>query len=474
MQPHHLLFALLFGSIQCAPLSSPSSDLLRSLNLSVDELGATVFSLIYGTPLMNFYQLAAGTLTSVGPNFIGHRNTTATASTKNVVRPNVDTIYGTAATDLSATDLVLVVPPMDADRFYLFALYDPYGDNFATIGSVAASKPGKYLLRSSESNCDDDCEGYQGCITFPTPIGTILVRIEVKNNGTDVAEVNSYFSKVSLTPINPRKSSLPALSLADFDTLSNNTAVSTLELTARLESRSPPETADFQAAVPGILALAGISNGVYTKPASVNLTHASELVNASAAAFTNAPGNYPSFGNGWSILNSSYSGTFESGTAIIPRALTATALYLQNQAANALYPTLGATQLSLTDSEAYVFTFSGKPPVASDGFWSVTMYDDAGYLVPNDVDTYAVGDRSNITFPSGDLVYGSGAKDGSFQVLVQDANVPPPSNWTANWLPAPSGGGDFTVTFRLYAPTTGASDGSYAYPVVTKGDAITA
>ncbi|KAF2807740.1 uncharacterized protein BDZ99DRAFT_464651 [Mytilinidion resinicola] len=474
MHLHHLLFAFLFSSIQCAPLSSPSSDLLRSLNLTVDELGATVFALLYGTPLMDFYQLAEGTLTTVGSNVLGHKNATATASTHNVVRPNVDTIYGSATYDLSATDLVLVLPPMDEDRFYLFAIYDPYGDNFASIGSVPASAPGKYLIRSLESNCDDDCEGYEGCITSPTPIGTILVRIEVKNNSTDVAEVNSYFSKVSLTSINPRIPSFPALTLADFDNLSNNTAVSTLELTARLESRSPPETAHFQAAVPPILALAGITNGHYKKPASVNLTRASELVNASVAAFTNTPGSYPDLGNGWSILNNSYSGTFESGTAIIPRTLIAIALYLQNKATNALYPTLGSTQLSLTDSEAYLFTFSGKPPVAADGFWSLTMYDDTGYLVPNALDTYAVGDRSNITYPSGDLVYADGAKDGSFQVLVQDVNVAPPSNWTANWLPAPSGGGSFTVTFRLYAPEAAASNGSYVYPVVTKGDAITA
>lgn len=82
-------------------------------------------------------------------------------------------------------------------------------------------------------------------------------------------------------------------------------------------------------------------------------------------------------------------------------------------------------------SEAYLFTFSSKPPVADDGFWGVTMYDDEGYLVLNKENTYAVGDRSNITFSGRDLVYGDGTKDGTFQVLLQDANVAPPSYWTA-------------------------------------------
>lgn len=335
---------------------------------------------------------------------------------------------------------------------------------------MPSSAAGKYLLQSKDSSC----VGYEGCITSPTTIGTLLFRVEVKNNNTDVAYVDSYLNNSTLTGINPHTPSHPALTPADFDNLSNTTAISILQLAARLETRAIPETALFQAAVPVILELAGICNGTYSKPASANITLATAMVNASTSAFTDTPSSYPSLGNGWSILNSSYIGTYDSGTAIIPRALTATELYLGNTADEALYPTLGTTQLSLTDSEAYLFTFSGKPPVTDAGFWSVTMYDQTGYLVSNPENKFAVGDRSNITFPNGDLVYGSGTKDGTFQVLVQDASSTPPSNWTANWLPAPSGGGDFTVTFRLYAPTTEVSDGSYVYPVVTKGAAILA
>jgi hypothetical protein len=125
MHLYHLLFACLFTLIQCTPLPSPSSNVLLSLNLTVDELGATVFSLLYGSPLLAFYQLAAGTLTGEGTNVLGSHNTTATASTRNVVRPNVDTVYAASTFDLSATDLILTVPPMEKDRFYLFAFYDP-------------------------------------------------------------------------------------------------------------------------------------------------------------------------------------------------------------------------------------------------------------------------------------------------------------------------------------------------------------
>ena len=272
----------------------------------------------------------------------------------------------------------------------------------------------------------------------------------MKNNTTDVADVDSYLDKSTLTPVNPCTRTLPALKISDFENLSNTAAIQILQVTARLESRALPETRLFRAAVPAILTLAGIQNGTYSPPSSLNLTHAASLANSSISAFTALPSSYNNLGNNWSILNSTYIGTYLSGQAIVPRSITATELYLGNQATEALYPTLGAMQLSLTKKEAYMFTFSGKPPVSSAGFWSVTMYNQTGYLVANSENTWAVGDRSNITFADGSLVYSNGAKDASFQVLVQDADVAPPANWTANWLPAPSGGGDFTVTCELF------------------------
>lgn len=125
MYLYHLLFASLLTLIECTPLPSHSSNLLRSLDLPVDETGATAFSLLYGTPLINFLQIANQTLLYGGSNVLFSHNTTATAATRTVVRPNVDTVYAEAIFDLSATDLVLTLPAMEEDRFYLAAFFDP-------------------------------------------------------------------------------------------------------------------------------------------------------------------------------------------------------------------------------------------------------------------------------------------------------------------------------------------------------------
>ena len=125
MYPFYLLLPYLFTLLKCAPLPTPSSELLSACGLTHDATGATAFALLYGSPLIQFLQLANGTLHYGGSNILFNHNTTATASTRNVVRPNVDTIYAEASFDLSATDLVLTLPAMEDDRFYLAAFYDP-------------------------------------------------------------------------------------------------------------------------------------------------------------------------------------------------------------------------------------------------------------------------------------------------------------------------------------------------------------
>lgn len=120
-----ILFACLSIAIQCSALSSPSNNILQVFGLEANELGATVFALLYGSPLLQFYQEVESLLLEESTNFLGHRNATAVASTRGVVRPNVDTMYASGAIDLTATDLVFTVPPMEEGRFYLFAFYDP-------------------------------------------------------------------------------------------------------------------------------------------------------------------------------------------------------------------------------------------------------------------------------------------------------------------------------------------------------------
>jgi hypothetical protein len=153
--------------------------------------------------------------------------------------------------------------------------------------------------------------------------------------------------------------------------------------------------------------------------------------------------------------------------------------YLTLVSPNALYPAwsnscggsggLGATQYSLGPNEMYLYSFYAKSSPQSTGFWGLTAY--AGnYLISNDRIVYALADRSKLTYPDGSSIYSPNASssDRPFQILVQPADVTPPSNWTNNWLPSSAGGGNMSLVLRWYGATGSLTDGSFIYPVVTK------
>ncbi|MCK5468480.1 MAG: DUF1254 domain-containing protein, partial [Cyclobacteriaceae bacterium] len=115
------------------------------------------------------------------------------------------------------------------------------------------------------------------------------------------------------------------------------------------------------------------------------------------------------------------------------------------------------------DSEGNVFdgannyTLSFKkeeiPPAIA--FWSLTMYDAESYLVDNQLNRYAIGDRSNMKYEP----------DGSLIIFIQPES--PGKDKESNWLPSPPSG-LFRLAFRLYTPEQSVIDKSWTPPAVIK------
>ncbi|KAF2152147.1 hypothetical protein K461DRAFT_307474 [Myriangium duriaei CBS 260.36] len=448
-----------------APGTDCARGLLREYGLPLDTTGATAFALLYGIPLIYYTKEFDGAqgLSMIGVNHVFAQTTAATANTTEIVHPNADTLYALAAIDLSRTNVVLTLPEMEADRLYLLAFWDAYGSQFAALGSIQGSAAGTYLMEPSLGNNNwgvHNCSGYAGCITSPSTLGTLLVRAELKNDSTDLDYVKTWVSQVMVKEFGNHTALRPALSPADFANLSNDTSIQTLQLTARLNQGNPPWQKDLAAGVSQILEMAGICRGTYNQPSSVNLTLAEELFSATVNASPSLPGTYRNENNGWSIIEPSEQGIFHNNTDFRTRAYFGIKAYLDNTAQSALYPMPTQNSFNLTSDSSIVLTFSGKPPIGDNGFWSITAYNSAGFLISNSLNKYTVGDRSNITYPDGTLIYPNhmnstgqlSTENKPFQVLIQGEDQPPPSNWTANWLPVPSNGSDFTLTFRLYDP----------------------
>jgi hypothetical protein len=84
-------------------------------------------------------------------------------------------------------------------------------------------------------------------------------------------------------------------------------------------------------------------------------------------------------------------------------------------------------------------------PVPVDGFWSVTVYNEAGYLSPNPQNAYSFNSVTAQTAPDGNTTIQFGGCDGE----------------AANCLPITPG---WNYTVRLYRPQQQILDSSWTFP----------
>ncbi|KAL4733215.1 hypothetical protein BDV11DRAFT_175897 [Aspergillus similis] len=183
-------------------------------------------------------------------------------------------------------------------------------------------------------------------------------------------------------------------------------------------------------------------------------------------------------GNNWTQPAASISGNF--GSHYAARMFSAQRGYLILSRDQAAYPgytnpgcASGADRFFIGPEEAYILTFaSGMPRLKESGFWSLTIYGEDQFLVPNDRGVYNLGDRSGLVDRDGrELERGEGRE---FKILIQAADAYPPQEWVKNWLPAPRGEGTFMMSFRFYGAEEAMFDGTWVYPVVEKVGALRA
>jgi hypothetical protein len=117
------------------------------------------------------------------------------------------------------------------------------------------------------------------------------------------------------------------------------------------------------------------------------------------------------------------------------------------------------------DDRRYTIRFPPGPLPPVNAFWSLTIYDNTGYLVDNPINRYNLGSKD-------DLV---GDADGGLTVRLSVANPHGAgSDETSNWLPIPLG--QFSVQFRAYwpdRPIVHSGDGWQMVPVQEQTDCAT-
>jgi hypothetical protein len=324
------------------------------------------------------------------------------------------------------------------------------------LGTVTKTVPGEYLLRLPQSHGQEAAPygiapstnnaKYKDDVVSPTTFGSINIRALLKNNESDLVYVRKLLQNTTLSKL-PRPSKQKPLSISSFDDVSINMTYLTLsiirqaeivplvekvlQLTATFAPEDPPWNVSYSELekVDHQLVVAGIDNGSYTPIPQINLTLVGE---AAFDLVTEAnKRNQVVLNNGW--VRGSPQGIF--GSNYVARALVAVSGSSGDQTLDQTIYASNAAISPLAVSQGYstLFTFSSRPPIQSDGFWSLTYYHPDLHFFANPLDQYSLGDRSNLTYPNGSLVYGgpeSSSTDGTFQILVQSIATPPPANWT--------------------------------------------
>ncbi|KAJ7480399.1 hypothetical protein B0H11DRAFT_2233183 [Mycena galericulata] len=429
------------------PLVSGLNAQTSAAALSPQE--ATVASLVYGFPLTQYVQFADFIANKSGgqwtTNTLHHETTLANASYHTIVLPNVDTLYSEGLIDLSGGDVVATMgQAMGAGRFFVWPFYDLYGDNFCNFGTVPNSIAGK-----SDPGCVSLPPGdsYAGIIYMPTIYGATLLRIEV-GNATDIDHVvNSIQPGFTLTgPTSPHHHAPPLTQALLNENLNYTESLPIFIMNLTRASRATTRP----------------SAHTYTQPSGVNLTRAASA--ALAQTFSVETTHFVFLGNEWSTPWFNITGDFHS--AYDMRAFVAFKGYMQLNVTEALYPSYQVNDTHYSN-QTYLVEWYRKPQV--DGFWSPTIYDASGYLVPNDLDRYVLNNRGNMSYPNGTLLCDNPADSPApFYMLMQSTDSPASPEWESNWLPTPAKGAAFEFLLRLYGPEPSVYNGTWKYPKITK------
>jgi hypothetical protein len=456
-------------------------DIMKQLASSDKPEDIATLAYIWGFPLVNVIRTADFTTSPnvpAGPgrgpeNTFNHLRVFPDSNFTDVVRTNVDTLYSIAYLDLENGPLILQIPPI-ADRYYSLQFIDAYSNNYLYIGSRLNDTNGGTYLISGPDWQGVVPSGMKG-INAPTNEGAITIRILV-NGPDDVNTVHSIQDKFLLSPLSAIESgesitnSTSGLSgagsndskdvpVAPDPALIPTTGIKIYDEISRDMAKNSPSQND--SAVLAQFETIGIGPGMIPSTQTNEtirqalehgITEGEKIINARLRVLGADV-------NGWDILGMVVNGsniTNDVGnfdTDYLLRAAVAKYGLFANSPVEAVYPgTYTDSQgQNLTGANKYVIHFDKgqTPPV--NAFWSLTMYNNASYLVDNPINRYAIGDRS----PG--LKYN---EDGSLDIYIQHDNPGPDKE--SNWLPAPEG--EFNLNLRLYAPQDPILNGEYQYP----------
>jgi len=378
-------------------------------------------------------------------NEFAHTKSYPTANDRIVVRVNFDTLYSTAWLDLTQGPVELSVPDV-GDRFYLMPMLDMWTDVFAVPGTRASGNgANKWKIAYGEKMGE-------GIIEAPTPYIWIIGRTQA-DGPDDYPTVNPIQDQYILTGPKIEQRFDRDLDLKSVDPTAVVVKMSAAELVnygLNLLKTIPPHPTDWP--MLARMGRIGLKRGIIFEKIGELADLFKGKEKEANKVLMDAWVNVGEKVNGWT---STLKGVGVYGTDYIVRASAALNGLGCNRPSDAVYPRniTDENDEPMVGEKNYVIKFEEDEIPPAYAFWSITMYDEFGFQVANEIDRFAVS--SWMPFKKG--------TDGSIEIYIQHKN--PGGDKEANWLPSPASG-KLGTTMRMYWPKPEVLSGEWSPPVV--------
>lgn len=431
-----------------------------------DTTAIGIEAYVYGYPLvtmemtrrvMTNVEKPEGKLAPMGQ--FAKLRTYPTPADKEVTAPNADTLYTLAWLNLGQEPWVLSLPDADG-RYYLFPMLDGWTDVFQVPGKrTTGTNVQKYLITGPnwKGEVPEGVTEYKS----PTSMVWILGRIYCSGTASDYKAVHAMQDATTLVPLssygkpyNPPSGKVDAsidMKTPIRDQVNRMDAGAYFKLLAALMKDNPPAKED--APMVAKMAKIGLVPGEDFDLSKPDPAVAKSLKDVPKLGFEKIMAHFKDSGtleNGWTY--SLKTGIY--GTDYLQRAFVTAIGLGANRPQDAVYPTseVDADGKPYDGTKKYVMHFDkGQVPPAH-GFWSLTMYDDKMFFVPNPLNRYTLSSRFDFQYN----------EDGSLDFYIQKDS--PGKDKESNWLPSPAG--KFILMLRLYWPKESMLDGSWKIPPV--------
>jgi hypothetical protein len=431
------------------------------------RLPSNVRAALYALPLVIMDVTREESLAGSGAmlNQFFHVRALLTDSFRTVIRPNVDTLYSAAWLDVSTEPVVMTLPP-SGGRFFMIQCMDAWTNVFADPGvRTLGNNEAKYQIVGPDWHGPLVAGAEE--IRAPTQMVWVIARVYVRNRD-DLLAARGYQSQLDIRPLSrvndpTFKSAYPnpgqrKASPMMMGVLKEMGPKAFFERFMKLTAANPPAAQDAPF-VRDVLEPLGIAPGHSRAWENIDASDQRALA-AGLEQVLNTFSDRISFqrqnrqrANGWDMPGQGQGGSF--GMRYAARAAVAVLGLGAKVRADGVdfNASVDGNGDRLDGSKAYRLIFAPGDTPPAKAFWSITLYDDQGYLVANPRDRYAVR-------PGEGLVY---ELDGSLIIYLQSEDPGPEHR--PNWLPTPAGQ-TYELSLRAYWPNEALLNGQWTPPPV--------